>query len=135
MKITMWLPIKNGQEGAYSHDELWVKEVETGFLPNPGYEDKVSLWASEDDGGDGPHWHIRSRWMQSNGSWHVQLTTMVLNQDEYWNTVIRNRLSTGGPYNREAHWDTNVNGDPRPDLRRGGWITYKEWTNLNEEKM
>lgn len=124
MKLTQWLVIVDGTKADFgSNGKLYYREIETGFIPEPGVDDIV-LWNSidDDDGSewDGPMWHIKRRYMDNNGGWHIELTKMVIDPDDYWMNRMKNRTAIS-PIIYETSWWANIDGDPIPNLERAGW--------------
>lgn len=126
MILKMWLSVIDGSTSTYtSSGKLYYKDVETGFIPEPGVDDIVLYkHKDEDDEYDGPLWHVRRRYMDNKGNWHIDLSRLVINPNEHWQEIFKNRLAMGRNYNYETAWYTDRDEDPIPLLIRGGWVEY-----------
>lgn len=122
MKVILWLNVvpNTAHDQLWSPGTLWVREVETGFVPD--VDDSVTLWPDE-AGDNDTTWNVKRRYMGWDGMWHVELCKMLLDpSDKVMKELQRDRTAT-----REsiaAVWWTENGGDPAPDLERGGWRRY-----------
>lgn len=110
MKINMWLSVRKGTVNYGG--TLWNKEVETDNIPLPG-ADEVILWSTDGDPAEGPQWKVKRRCMHADGSWHLELYTMIVDSSSL----------PLGPVDYQT-WHTEVDGDPDPLLKEGGWVKY-----------
>lgn len=113
----MWLSLipPTAADPLWSDGRLWTRDVETGCVPT--IEDQVTLWPDE-DGHNGPMWGIKRRYMGHDGIWHVELYRMQLDpSEEVQERLLRARGHT-------STWYTDRDGDPVPELERGGWQRY-----------
>lgn len=124
-KVTLWLCVYEEwcPSGKY---ELWVRTMSTDFAPRR--EDDVHLWDDEEVSG-GPRWSVRRSYWNIDGSYHCELTYMVVDPNEA-NTTTR----VGGNYLYASAWRTESDGRPEPGLRRGGWVTYDEYKKALAEE-
>jgi hypothetical protein len=112
MRIVLWLRVRRGPH-AYGGD-LWSKEVTTDNVPLPD-ADGVIIWSTDDDPAEGPQWKVNRRYMHADGSWHIELYTMLVDPSSV----------PLGPIDYHT-WHTESEGDPEPLLRQGGWVKYGE---------
>ncbi len=112
MKLTMYVGVvwPRPMQNIYVFDELLTKEIETDYVPSIG--DQVELYVV--DGDEGPHWNVKSRYMNADGSWNIELDRIVMNP------VVQIRDSIGSPNGCMA-WFTESDGEPISLLRAGGW--------------
>jgi hypothetical protein len=127
MILTMWLSLLDKPTGAFigGPDALWVRQVETGALPD--LTDRVVLWPAtdDDDPAGGPMWDVYRRYMGSDGGWHVELARMAVDPaEDARDYIARTRLSETS--SRWGIWRTSSDGDPTGKLRTGGWKLYGE---------
>ena len=138
MKFIMWLNVINGSDvskGFFGPSRLFYKPIESIQIPEPGVDD-VILYPGEDDDGtqtEGPMWQVKSRYMGHQGKWHIELSQMVLDPNEHWQNSMRSRIAASRKVVTDKSWYTDRDGDPYPDLIRGGWREYNSatWTKDN----
>lgn len=139
MNFIMWLSVIDGSDenrGLFGPNKLFYKPQKSFFIPTPEVDD-VILWSGEDDDGtqtEGPLWSVKRRYMGHGGLWHIELSKMVLNPNEFWVNAIRNRLASGKAIIHERSWYPESDGDPYPNLIRGGWREYNSatWAKDND---
>jgi hypothetical protein len=126
VNLRLWLPVYDGSTGIHPLDgnarmhSLWWTNRETGALPTQG--DKIVLWADPDDGPQhGPGWTHRTRLMDADGVWHVELTRAVLNPTRaMWDRALT-EMTAHGTYNELHPWYTS-DGNLLIALQASGWM-------------
>ena len=125
MKLTMWLDVipPDAQKVHYSlHGigTLWVRDVDTICVPT--LDDQVTLWP--EDGHPGPMWGVKRRYMGHDGVWHAELHRMLLDPPEAVVDQMFQKHRTTWQERTSSTWYTDRDGDPVPELERGGWRRY-----------
>ncbi len=116
-RVSLWLDVHHGQQFGPSGG-LWTREWSISHAPDRG--DTICLWPGEDgDPFEGPTWHVKRRTWGSDGSIICELSTMIIDPDDMTQQGMR---GPGDYYN--ASWWTDRDGDPIPELARGGWVLY-----------
>lgn len=123
MNLTLWLTIVDGTDGRFEvgPSTLWYSHRATRWLPTPD-TDRLILWPNEDDPMDGPLWGVKSRHMDADGGWHVDLATMVLDPPETEWRAETARMTASGRYHK-MWWNTRGDdgSDPTVPLSLHGW--------------
>jgi len=116
VRIILWLSVRRGygDPQAYVND-LWFKEVTTDNIPLPD-ADGVIIWPTDGDSAEGPQWKVKRRYMHADGSWHIELYSMLVDPSS---------VPLGQPIDYHT-WHAESEGDPEPLLREGGWVKYGE---------
>lgn len=122
--VRLWLSVYE-EYCPMGRSELWTKLLYTNFAPREG--DTIHLWPDE-DGDSSVGWTVCRNYWSWDGLYNCELTYLVVNPSENNSTTGPNRKNS--LYARA--WNTEVDGRPEPGLRRGYWITWKEY---NEQKQ
>ena len=122
MKLTAWLLVIDGTKNFAANGELYKRIIDTQFVPHPGV-DEMALWKTENDN-IGLLWFVKHRFMDADGEWNVELVNIVIDPNDHWQDLIKNRTASGSSVMRERSWYTNQDGDLMPKLINGGWVKY-----------
>lgn len=117
MKLKMYVGIVWPKlvQNIYVFDTLMVKEIETDYVPAIG--DRVELYSV--DGDEGPHWFVKGRYMNADGTWCIELDRIVMNPILH----VRDKVTS---VHGCAPWYTEADGEPEALLRAGGWRVHGE---------
>jgi hypothetical protein len=118
MKLTLWLAISRDTHNVHIDCSLLLyKTLETGFIPSNG--DNLILFAEGDNPSEGPSWQTKSRYMDANGDWNVELVKMIVDPNE------DALAQTDRSYTSAYPWWSRSNEKPIEDiLTENGWHEY-----------
>lgn len=115
MKLTLWVSVSRNTRNVHTdHSALFYKKLETDYVPLNG--DRVILFPYEDNPTDGPIWQTKSRYMDANGDWAVELTKIVINPTEDVLAQIDRSYTSAHPW-----WSKDVDKPIEDILTDNGW--------------
>lgn len=122
-KIVMWFEVKHNTSNWGSSGTLYTKTIETIHVPVPGMDD-VSLYYDADNEEDGMLWSIKRRWMDSFGTWNIELSRMHINPEKHMAESMASSNSARMIMTDRVEWITDNPHTLERDLLRSGWQKY-----------
>jgi hypothetical protein len=116
--VRLWLSVYE-HTAPMGASELWVKDLVVDFAPAEG--DTLYLWSNGEFPDVCADWTVRRRYWDAAGLLHLELTYLVKDPTDDMQRVIAH-----GSTHYAASWWVDNDGQPEPELRRGGWVPYGE---------